>query len=266
MPVLNEVEAPEFQGPADPYAALKQALADARAAWYDAQQNTFDYRGFGASAEYRGLAAAAAALGAFACETLGVGKRLPFWLNVYNALVLQAVVAGALWAAARLSKDFFTGAKFIVGGHEFSLDDIEHGLIRANAPRFRAMRRQMAAGDPRLKFAPYLFDERAHFAMHSACRSAPRLRVFGEDSLPGLLEEAACDYVRDHVRVEQGGAVLRAPKLFHWYERDFGGESGVRNFIVNRLEREEDLEAIERRRGRCALRYSDFDWTLNSTA
>jgi hypothetical protein len=264
MPILNAVEAPEFQGPADAYAALKQALTDARAAWHDAARGVFDYRGYAASAEYRGLAAATAALGAFACDTLGIGKRLPFWLNVYNALVLQGVVASQLWRGARLSREFFAETRFLVGGHEFSLDDIEHGLIRANAPRFRAMRRQMAAGDPRLKLAPYLFDERAHFALHSACRSSPPLRVYGKDSLPGLLEEAACEYVTAHARVEEGGAILRVPQVFQWYEGDFGGEEGVRHFVINRLEREEDIEAIERRRGRCALRYFEFDWTLNS--
>jgi len=264
MPVLNEVEAAEFQGPDDAYAALKQALADARAAWYDAHGNRFDYQGFGASAECRALAAAAAGLGRFACGALAIGKRLPFWLNVYNALVLQAVVAGRLWGAGRLSRGFFAEAKFVVGGHELSLDDIEHGLVRTNAPRFGAMRRQMAAGDPRLKLAPYLFDERAHFALHSACRSAPRLRVYGKDSLAGLLEEAACDDLRDQVRLEERGAVLRVPRIFQWYERDFGGEEGVRNFVINRLERAEDIDAIERRRGRCALRYAEFDWTLNA--
>ena len=263
MPVLNAVEAVDFQGSGDPYAALKQALADARAAWYDAAANTFDYRGFAGSAEYRALAWASAGLGEFATGTLSIGKRLPFWLNVYNALALQAVVARGLAGAGRLAKGFFADSCFVVGGHEFSLDDIEHGLIRGNAPRFRALRRQMPEGDHRLALAPYVFDERAHFAMHSACRSSPCLRVYGKDTISGALEDAACDYVREHVRVEEGGAVLRVPKLFQWYEPDFGSEAGVREFVINRLEREEDIEALDRRGGRCVLRYQDFDWTIN---
>ncbi|MGH8703888.1 MAG: DUF547 domain-containing protein, partial [Burkholderiales bacterium] len=243
MPVLNAVEAPDFQAPGDVPAALAQALEDARSAWYDAPANAFDYRRFGDAREYESLFAAAARLAAYDCTRLRVGERLPFWINVYNALVLHAVVARGLSGAARLTKEFFVDAEYMVAGHEFSLDDIEHGLIRCNAPRFRAMRRQMAAGDPRLALAPYLFDEQAHFALHSACRSSPRLRVYGKDSLAGALEDAACDYVREHVSVEEGGAALRVPKIFQWYERDFGGEDGVRAFVINRLERVEDIEA-----------------------
>jgi hypothetical protein len=209
------------------------------------------------------LSDAADGLGGYACETLGVGKRLPFWLNVYNALVLHAVAARGAAVPARLSKEFFVESKYVVAGREFSLDDIEHGLIRTNTPRFLAMRRQMPRDDPRLALGPYVFDERAHFALHSACRSAPRLRVYGKDSVAALLEEAACVYVRDHARLEEDGAVLRVPKIFQWYESDFGGPAGVRAFVIDRLERESDIEALERRGGRCALRYLEFDWTLN---
>ncbi len=264
MPVLNAVEAPDFQAPGDAPAALAQALEDARSAWYDAAANVFDYRRFAASDEYRSLAEAAARLAPFDCAQLGVGARLPFWLNVYNALVLHSVVATGFSGVARLSKEFFVESRYLAAGHEFSLDDIEHGLIRNNAPRFRSMRRQMAAGDPRLALAPFLFDERTHFALHSACRSSPRLRVYRKDGLVAALEDAACDYVRDHVRVENDGAVLQVPKLFQWYAADFGDEEGVRGFVIDRLERAEDVAALERRGGRCALRYLEFDWTLNA--
>jgi len=263
MPVLNALNAPNSHRAGDPYAALKQALTDARSSWYHPAGNTFDYRGFGASAEFQALAGATSGLVDFAVERLGVGKRLPFWLNVYNALVLQAVVVRVPAGGARLSEDFFVQSKFVTGGHEFSLDDIEHGLMRGNAPRFRALRRQMPEGDRRLACAPYSIDERVHFAMHSACRASPRLRVFGKDTLDSALEDAACDYVREHVRLEERGAVLCLPRLFQWYAGDFDGEDGVRAFVINRLAREEDVEALDRRGGRCAIRYLDFDWTLN---
>ncbi len=57
--------------------------------------------------------------------------------------------------------------------------------------------------------------------------------------------------------------MLRVPKIFQWYESDFGGPGGVRAFVIDRLEHEADIEALERRGGRCALRYLEFDWTLN---
>lgn len=263
MPVLNPIEAAAGGTVGDPPAALASALSAARAAYYDAQGNRFDYARFARSEELADLIAAAEALAGFDCARLGVGTRLGFWLNAYNALALHAVAARGGAAPARLDRDFFVDSKYEISGFEFSLDDIEHGLIRCNAPRFRSMRRQMAEGDPRLALAPYLFDERAHFAMHSGCRSSPRLHVYAKGTLAAMLETAACEYVQEHARVEEDGAVLRVPKIFQWYEGDFGGDEGVRDFVINRLEREADIDALERRGGRYALRYLEFDWALN---
>lgn len=262
MPVLNPIENGDERTVGDPPAALASALTAARGAFYDAAGNRFDYLGFARSDELAELVAVAEALADYDCARLPIGARLAFWLNVYNALALHAVAARR-GAALRLDKDFFVQAKYEIAGYEFSLDDIEHGLIRCNAPRFRSLRRQMPAGDPRLAFAPALFDERAHFALHSACRSSPRLRVYERAGLDSALEQATCEYVREQTRVQNGGAALLVPKIFQWYAADFGGEAGVRAFVIGCLDREEDVDAIDRHGARCALRYADFDWTVN---
>ena len=261
MPVLNPIEDGDAGAVGDPPAALASALAAARGAFYDAQANRFDYARFARSDELADLIVVAEALADYDCTKLALGSRLAFWLNLYNALALHAVATRG--AAARLDKDFFVEAKYEISGYEFSLDDVEHGLIRCNEPRFRSLRRQMPAGDPRLELAPALFDERAHFALHSACRSSPCLRVYGRAGLEGALEEAARDYVRAQASVQNGGAALLVPKIFQWYAPDFGGEDGVRAFIINRLEREEDIDALDRRGSSFTLRYADFDWTIN---
>ena len=93
MPILNETE--EYAGAlaSDPPAALRTALEAACAAFYDAASNTFDYAGFATSAEYDQLRTAAESLTEFDCGSLNIGQRMPFWLNVYNALVLDTIVA-----------------------------------------------------------------------------------------------------------------------------------------------------------------------------
>ena len=146
----------------------------------------------------------------------------------------------------------------------FSLDDIEHGLLRADTPPKRGARRPMREDDPRNALAPILFEESVHFALYSACRSSPVLAVYGRDVLERELEAAARRYLGTHVRLANGGATLFVPKIFDWYESDFGGTDGVRAFVIARLERDEDVDAVDRRGGRVALKYEEFDWTLNS--
>ncbi|MBI3375401.1 MAG: DUF547 domain-containing protein [Betaproteobacteria bacterium] len=248
---------------ADVPGSLAGALHAALDRWYDSAAGAFDYRGFRDSVEYRHLAATAVLLASFDCTALGVGKRMPFWLNVYNALVLHAVISRAIAGSVRSRADFFSASAFRVAGQICPLDAIEHGLLRGNAPRYAKLRRPLAPDDARLSLAPFMFDERVHFALHAACRSSPRPRVYYPDTFSAALEEAACAYLALHVRVEQGGAALRVPRLFQWYANDFGGERGVREFVIARLAGEEDIEMIARSGGNLALRYAEFDWALN---
>lgn len=265
MPILNETDE-EWPGAlaSDPPAALRTALEAACAGYYQASNNTFDYHGYGQSAEYDELRTAAEALTDFDCGSLTIAQRMPFWLNVYNALVLDAVITRAIADSVRSVGDFYEQSKYEVGGLEFSLDDIEHGILRANEPARRGGRRPMKENDPRLNFAPILFDERVHFGMYAASRSSPALAVFQDAGFDAQLEAATRRYLADHVQVTDGAAALRVPKCFDWYEADFGGPQGVRSFVIARLERDEDLDAIDRRGGRVALKFLEYDWTLNS--
>ena len=46
---------------------------------------------------------------------------------------------------------FFSTVSYRIGGHQFSLNDVEHGVLRANKIGVGAVRRQFAEDDPRLK-------------------------------------------------------------------------------------------------------------------
>ena len=264
MSILNPGEEGAARAAGKPPAALAGALEAARAAHYDAAGNRFNYAACAQSPEFASLRAAAGALCDFDCATLGVGQRMPFWLNVYNALVVHAVIARGVGDSVRSVGDFYGESKYQVGEHVFSLDDIEHGLLRANTPPRRGARRPMRDDDPRQRLAPILFDERVHFAMYSACCSSPALAVFGRGSLEDELESATRSYLGAHVRLANEGATLFVPKMFDWYEADFGGTQGVRAFVIARLERDEDVDAVDRRGGRVALKFQEFDWALNS--
>lgn len=265
MPILNPGDE-EYSGvvAGDPPAALCTAVEGACAVHYDADRNAFDYAGFARSPEYASLRVAALSLAGFDCSSLGIAQRMPFWINVYNALVLHAVIARGVSDSIRSVGDFYGESRYEVGGLAFSLDDIEHGLLRANVPPRRGARRPMREDDPRQRLAPILFDERVHFAMYSACRSSPWLMTFGRAGLEGQLEAATRRYLNAHVRLADGGTALFVPKLFDWYEADFGGPQGVRSFVIARLERDEDVEAVDRRGGRVALKFQEYDWALNS--
>jgi hypothetical protein len=264
MPVLNPIEHTSRAPSAEAPALLAGALHAACAAYYEPARHAFAYARFAESPAYGELRVAARALADFDCAALHIGLRLAFWLNVYNALVLHAVVARRARSGVRAVSDFFSGSQYVVGGHVFSLDEIEHGLLRVNAPRLAFGPKPLRRGEPRAALAPFVFDERVHFAMYSACRSSPAPTAYAAEHLEESLERATCDYLAAHVRLAPDGAALEVPKLFDWYAADFGGRRGVLEFLLARLPGDAVAAAAERHGLRLRLRYTDFDWSLNA--
>lgn len=243
---------------------LAEALEAVRAAHFDGRGAACDYPALAASAERARLAVCLDELGSFDIRRVQIPAQMAFWINLFNGGVLRDAVELRRVASAREVQAFFERPRLALGAYRYSLDDIEHGVLRGNVPKQGARRPPMRREDPRLEYMPVLFDERMHFALHSACRSSPPLRVFDGGRLDRQFEDAAADYVRHHVRVEQGGKVIVVPRLFGWFTEDFGGERGIVDFVVARIDDEKLVEMVDRRLGSVKLLYSDFDWRLNA--
>jgi len=235
---------------------LAQALEAARTVRFDA---------LASSAERARLAACLGALEGFDLRRARIPSQMAFWINVFNAAVLRDAPELGPTSTARAVQAFFEKPRLKIGPHAYSLDDVEHGVLRGNAPKQGSRRRPMKPGDPRLEHVPILLDERVHFALYSACRSSPPLRVYEGGRLDSQLEDAATDHVRRTVRVQDRGAVLVLPQFFRWFADDFGGKSGILEFVAARLADEAAIEMIDRRLGDVSLRYEEFDWTLERT-
>jgi hypothetical protein len=247
-----------------PALTLARALQAARERHCDPQGLLCDYAGLRRSPEREALGAALAGLERFDPRRAPIPGPIGFWLNAYNACALLAALEAEPGSGVHRVEGHFELARVRVAGHGYSLDDIEHGLLRGNAHKHGRLFGPLAKDDPRLAFTPLIFDERIHFALYSACRSTPALRVYHAGQLEAELEQASRDYLRRAVRVEHEGAVVVAPQQLHWYARDFGGESGALEFVLARLEDDAAIELIDRRQGRVKLRYAEFDWTLNA--
>ena len=225
--------------------------------YFDAQ-GACDIGAMSSSREHGKLAASLAELAQFDPRKMRIPAQLAFWLNVYNACVVRDVLefdAG----------EFFVRERVRIAGQSFSLDDIEHGMLRGNAPKYMRFSPPLAKTDPRLALAPVTFDERSHFALYTACRSSPPLRVYVADNIENQLEDATREHLRATVRVKEEGAKVKVPKLFHWYADDFGGADGVLEFVIARLD-DASVDLIDRRQGRVKLKYHDHDWSLFTTS
>jgi hypothetical protein len=242
---------------------LREALDGLRSAHFDAGGTACDYAGLGASPEKQRLTDTLAALQTFDPKRVRIGAQTAFWLNVFNAIVVRDAAELARASGPREVERFFESPRANVGGLAYSLDDIEHGLLRGNVPKFGGRRAPMRPDDPRRAYTPLAYDERMHFGLYCACRSSPPLRAFGGGLLDEQLEQATEGYLRREVRVEQQGALVILPRQFYWYGADFGGDRDALAFALARLD-EDMADLVDRRRGKVKVRYADFDWRLNA--
>ena len=238
-----------------------EALVAAREAHFDAS-GACDHAALQASPERARVAACLAELETFDLQRIAIPAQTAFWLNVFNAVVVRDSAELAAAASVRAAGAFFERARLKVGALEYSLDDIEHGLLRGNLPKFGSRRAPMQRDDPRLAYMPLAYDERMHFAVYSVSRSSPPLNAYGAGRLDAELEDATARYLRRHVRVESQGAVVVLPRQFQWYAADFGGERNALSFALARLD-DEAVDLVDRRRGRVKVRYPEFDWRPN---
>jgi len=145
---------------------------------------------------------------------------------------------------------FFKRDKFVAGGKKYSLDDIEHGILRR-------------------RFA----DPRIHFALNCASASCPRLwpEPFEAARLDAQLDQAARAFIARQDKVWMRGDVLFLSKIFDWYREDFvraleraGVPSPtVVDYVMGYLP---DPVAERVRRQQPRLEFYGYDWTLNDAS
>jgi len=222
---------------------------------------------YAALVEIRGdLDAYIGSLGAVPRGALELSSReeqLAFWINAYNACMLKIVTdyypiqrgasllgrirnrlagypANSVWQI----RDVFSIEHCRIAGEDRSQDEIEHEIIR-----------------------PTFAEPRIHFAVHCAARSCPTLQseAYRAIRLDEQLDSAVKGFVntRTHFKFEgEDPATLYLNKVMDWYQDDFGGLVGLKEFFARYLDGEPQQIL---RSDTTQLAFFEYDWTLNDT-
>ena len=137
----------------------------------------------------------------------GTEDRLAYWINAYNALIFQGVLArgpeeDSVWTGLVSGLNFFGLRKYTVGGRLMNLKSLEDDLIRE------------PFNDPRI-----------HAALNCASIGCPRLprRAFDPATLEADLDAAMTEFVaaEGNVTVDHENRTVILSKIFDWFEKDF---------------------------------------------
>jgi len=188
-------------------------------------------------------------------------NRMAFWINAYNVFTLRAIVdhypiRGSRFSLAprnsiRQIDGVWTTLTWRAAGRDVTLDEIEHGILR-----------------------PQFGDARVHMAVNCASKSCPPLGAapYSGADLDVQLDEAARRYLASPAGTRVAGGRLLVSKIFEWYGEDFveqyaaihpGPGRAVERAVRGFVERYGPPEAAAASKSELAIRFLDYDWSLN---
>jgi hypothetical protein len=169
-------------------------------------------------------------------------EQFAYWVNLYNAATVQAIVDNYPLASIKdiglLGQGPWKDKFLKVEGKALSLDDIEHGILR-----------------------PIWKDVRIHYAVNCASIGCPNLalKAYRAESLEPMLEEAARAYINHPRGFDRINGELVASNIFEWYQSDWGSEADV---LAHARKYASGQTAALLKEAKTIDSY-DYDWSLN---
>ena len=197
-------------------------------------------------------------------------QKLAFWINVYNAFTIQAIIErypikersliGLFYPRNSILQisGIWSRLKFKAGGQNLTLEYIEHDILRKS-----------------------FHEPRIHFAIACASRSCPDLRAeaYRTDTLEMQFNDQTFQFINNPTkgtRWEAGNKRLYISKIFKWFKEDFKKTSiipysstasptlkkPVIHFIIPYILDEDVKDSIADNQN-FKVSYLPYDWQLN---
>ncbi len=172
--------------------------------------------------------------------------RLAFWINAYNAFVLNGVLEEypikSVLDVGWIPHSFFKRKKF----------DTKHGKITLQVLENEKLRE--AFREPRI-----------HFVINCASMSCPKLltETYRAEKLEQQLEAQAISFINNKSKnyLDKENNILYISSIFKWYEGDFIKDGETLEEYVARYLSPDDAEFV--RNNEITIKYLDYDWGLN---
>lgn len=161
-------------------------------------------------------------------------QSLAYWINAYNAFTIQLILDHhPTKSIMEIEKAW--DKKFIeLGGRKFSLNEIEHDIIRKEFQ------------EPRI-----------HFALVCGAVSCPVLlnRAYEAEVLDQQLEQQTKLFINDPYKNQLLGNKATVSQIFNWFKEDFTKKGSLVDYLNKYSDNKLDPKA--------KINFMDYDWGLN---
>lgn len=183
---------------------------------------------------------------------------------------LKVGVVPAKNAAARAT--YYSSVKFNIGGHFYSFNDWEHGILRGNAKAPNSHTAPFGKKDPRLQSIVQTPDPRLHFGLNRGTRSCPPVHRFSAEHLPEELDIVAASFCEDdaHVKFDKTKREVHVSKLFGWYRADFTDHEKhlprlISGYIMKGVKHQSLDRALDDGKGQLKVVFMPYDWSSTNS-
>jgi hypothetical protein len=243
-------------------------MADLKGRFIDGESGSVHYRAIRGSKEFEEYKELTRRLKSFDLRDLRTREqRLAFWINIYNTAVIHGVIELGLEQSVKEFPRFFDRVTYEIGGYRFSLNEMEHGILRGNRRHPYGILRPFGKKDSRLEFIVIPLDLRIHFALVCGAQSCPPIGFYEAPEIDFQLRLAAQSFINSsQVEIRPQEGTLFISRIFKWYGSDFGkSREGVLDTLLNFLDEGERKEFLKKNRDRVRIKYQPYDWNLNQT-
>ncbi|MBN8718403.1 MAG: DUF547 domain-containing protein [Sediminibacterium magnilacihabitans] len=170
-----------------------------------------------------------------------------FWVNIYNAWFQILAVR-----EKKKNPEIFTSKLILIAGRKFSLDDIEHGILRKFRWKYsKGYLPKFFSGKLIKQLAVSKIDYRIHFALNCGAKSCPPIAFYSYDNIDRQLDMATKSFLSGETEIDDAKREVRVTKIMDWFIADFGGKKGIRGIIK---------EVMQKDVAEYSIKFKPYNW------
>ncbi|MEO6452801.1 MAG: DUF547 domain-containing protein [Ginsengibacter sp.] len=180
-------------------------------------------------------------------------EKKAFWINLYNGYTQAALKSNP--GKYKNRNSFFRSKQIEIAGIKFSLDDIEHGILRHSKTKWSlGYFNKLFSAKREKQLRVQNLDYRIHFTLNCGAKSCPPIAYYAPEKLDAQLELATKAYLSGEAEYDSAANIIKLPALMSWFRADFGGKKGMMR-ILNKYHL--ISPGIKPK-----IRFKKYDWTL----
>ena len=153
-------------------------------------------------------------------------EKKAFWINLYNGYTQLFLKKDP--GKYKNRNEFFKAKQIEIAGKKFSLDEIEHDILRRSKIKWSlGYLNKIFPGKRTKELRVDQLDYRIHFALNCGAKSCPPIAFYQAGKIDTQLDVATRAYLTGESEYNAENNILKLPAIMSWFRHDFKGKKNM---------------------------------------